>query len=252
MHFVDLKAQHDSPRGRALSKLREIISTGRTQGADGQEIDAHAHCSLAQAEHFVRVIDADETVRRTAEIGCAHGVSSLAIAGALSMRADSHHIILDPMQRSYWKGSGVASLLSTGLTNWELIEDRSEFALPRMVQQGKHFDLIFIDGWHTFDHALLDAFYATRLLSVGGYLALDDTDMPGLWKMVRYLRNYPCFRWHSEVPALLPRRPLRSDFWRNRAGWITGRLGRLVDLPRMVVLQKTAEDDRPWNWYEPF
>jgi predicted O-methyltransferase YrrM len=237
---------------RALDRIHEIIATGRTKDKDGNEIRASSTCSLAQAEHFVRLIETDENIRATLEIGCAHGVSTLAITGALSEREEARHTMIDPHQSSYWGGAGLASLRACGLTNWELIEDCSEFALPRLCAEGCKYDLIFIDGWHTLDHALIDAFYATRMLKVGGYLLLDDTEMPGLWKLARYLRNYPCYELHSEVPATAVPRPLRGDFWRDRAGMVHGRLGRLVDMPRMVVFRKRAEDARPWDWFEPF
>ena len=56
-----------------------------------------------------------------------------------------------------------------------LVEERSEFALPTILTSNEgRFDFIFIDGWHTFDHTILDCFYAIRLLRVGGYLVLDD------------------------------------------------------------------------------
>ncbi len=156
------------------------------------------------------------------------------------------------MQNTYWRGAGITALASCDLDNWTLLEEPSEYALPRLSEQNATFDFIFIDGWHTLDHGLIDAFYATRMLRVGGYLLLDDTTMPGLWKLARYLMNYPCFALHSEVPSIQNNRVLRSTFWRDRSHLLPGRLARFIDMPRMVVLKKIVPDERPWDWYERF
>jgi hypothetical protein len=132
--------------------------------------------------------------------------------------------------------------------------------MPDLVRQGKKFDLVFIDGWHTLDHAMVDAFYATRLLNVGGYLALDDTAMPPLDKLARYLAQYPCYeiaqrvvarpgtpfrRAVAAVGALLPVGP-------NLLHRIPRRYQGAFRRPRMVIFKKVAEDQRKWNWYAPF
>jgi predicted O-methyltransferase YrrM len=114
-------------------------------------------------------------------------------------------------------------LEEAGIRFFNLVEIKSEFALPRILEQGEgSFDFIFIDGWHTFDHTLLDCFYATRLLRVGGYLAIDDVIFPAVRRVVDFVLNYPCYELF---------RSLGTDL-------------------RMVVLKKISEDRRDWDWHD--
>src|SRR5262249_39705318 len=124
----------------------------------GQPISLHSAISRGEGEFLRHPIRSNDTIRRTLEIGCGYGVSSLEICSSLQGRPDAHHTIIDPFQRTDWQWVGFA--------NFELLEERSEFALPRLARErSKSLDLIFVDGNHTFDHALVDCFYATRLSS---------------------------------------------------------------------------------------
>ena len=52
--------------------------------------------------------------------------------------------------------------------------------------QGERIDFAFIDGAHTFDHALVDFFYIDRMLNVGGIVAFDDLGFPCIEKVCRF------------------------------------------------------------------
>src|SRR5262249_53891072 len=133
--------------------------------------------------------------------GCAYGLSSISICAALHDRDGSHHTILDPFQRTWWKSIGVTNLSRAGLSRFTLIEEKSEFALPSLLSASEGaFDFIFLDGWHTFDHTMLDCFYSARLLRVGGYLVLDDAHWQSVTKVVQCLETYPCFERFGSVP----------------------------------------------------
>lgn len=106
--------------------------------------------------------------RRTIEIGCALGVSSLYICDATSVFLNSSHTIIDPYETRDWGGIGVRNLEARGIDFALLIEQPSELALPGLLEKGAEFDFAFIDGWHTFDHSLVDFFYLNRLIRVGG------------------------------------------------------------------------------------
>jgi hypothetical protein len=82
----------------------------------------------------------------------------LYICEALSGQGSGRHTILDPGQYSDFHGVGIANLKRAGFDFFELIEK------PALLAEGRKFQFALIDGWHTFDHTLLDLFYVNRLL----------------------------------------------------------------------------------------
>ena len=141
------------------------------------------------------IIEANPAICKTLEIGCAYGISSLFICLSAEGRCNFSHTIIDPFQFSQWKGIGVNNLKLAGVQNYKLVEKKSEFALPELLEKGEgKFDFIFIDGWHTFDHTLVDCFYSTRLLRVGGILVIDDVAYPSVARVVNYLKSILAIR----------------------------------------------------------
>jgi predicted O-methyltransferase YrrM len=103
-------------------------------------------------------------------------------------------------------------------------------ALPKLVadvrsgKEGK-FDMVFIDGWHTFDYTLLDFFYADLLLKKNGVIMIDDIKHKGPAKTLKYiLSNYPHYRLVWKTPC--------SN--------------------TLATLVKTHDDQRPWDFHKEF
>jgi predicted O-methyltransferase YrrM len=84
------------------------------------------------------------------------------------------------------------------------------------------FDMIFIDGWHTFDYTLVDFFYANLLLKINGIIIIDDALHNGVKKCVDYLTtNYVFYK-------------------------------KLVSPITVATFKKTRDDDRSWNFHKNF
>lgn len=97
----------------------------------------------------------------------AMGCSTLAILEALPK--EGYHTSIDPFQTAThnygFRGVGVTMVKRAGLADrHRLIEQPNYLALPDLLRAGERFDLIFIDGYHTFDFAFIDFFYADLLL----------------------------------------------------------------------------------------
>lgn len=213
-----------------MALLDEIYERGEVVTPKGEVLKVHSGISREEGEFIYNLIRNDRRISRTLEVGCAYGLSSLNICAALKGRNGAKHIILDPFQNTQWQSVGISNLRREGLSWFELVEEPSEFALPRLAaERESQFDFVFIDGWHTFDHTMIDCFYATRLLGIGGYLVIDDANFPSIARVIRYLENYPCYQRHGSV-----------------------KIAPANDISSLVALQKRTEDLRPWNWHVDF
>ncbi|HUL22704.1 MAG TPA: class I SAM-dependent methyltransferase [Thermodesulfobacteriota bacterium] len=246
--------------------IETIYKTRLVYDESGNEYPLHSEVDKVEGELLHTVISSDRTIRKTLEIGCAYGLSSLHICSALSTRESARHVIIDPVQHAYWHGVGVYNLKRAGFTFFELIERPSEFILPELAQrEAGTYDLVFIDGVHTFDHTLLDFFYANQLIRIGGYIVLDDCTTGSISKVVSYVSQYPCYRLLPQFSRNLDRKsPLarmakvvrlllpRSMSVCLLPKHLYDRYYSRVLYPSMVVLKKVEVDERNSDWFASF
>jgi predicted O-methyltransferase YrrM len=211
---------------------------------------------------FLADIIRDVDPETTLEIGMAYGVSTLYICDALAaLHHRVRHIAIDPFQSTQWRGIGLRNVREAGYGEIvDLREERSEFALPALVNDGLHLDFAFVDGWHTFDQVMVEFFYLDRLLRVGGVIAFDDADRRSVNRVMRYVINYPNYEVyrrpsssHQSFAGAL-RRGLRHLPAANRIfrldllhrDWDLGILG------SCVAIRKVSEHRRSSGWYRDF
>lgn len=157
--------------------------------------------------------------RKTLETGLGPGLSAASIMTASRAR----HVAIDPFQADYGD-CGLKNMERLGLRqNLEFYADFSHSILPRLLAQGRTFELAFIDGDHKFDGQFVDFYYAAALIEQDGFIVLHDTWMRGTSYLVNYVRaNRPDFQ-------PVPRSP------RN-----------------MAVFRKHGADRRDWMHFEGF
>jgi predicted O-methyltransferase YrrM len=183
-----------------LARLREVrtrlVETGSVvANADGARRDVFPVAigpdeGLALRDWVVR-----EHALRTVEVGLGFAVSTLFIAeGLLENGGDGRHVAIDPYQfvglpehRTTYVGVGVQTLEDAGVRDLvEFFEEESQVVLPRLLSEGRRYDLAFIDGNHRFEAAFLDLIYAGRLLEDGCVVFVDDVQLPGVDRAVRF------------------------------------------------------------------
>jgi hypothetical protein len=234
---------------------------------DGSWYKLTSAISKTEAD-FLRSLISMSQPKTTLEIGCAEGVSSMVICDAIGR--ENKHTILDPNQSGHWKNMGVNNLKKAGLENFTLIEDYSEFVLPELLRKGEQYDFIFVDGWHTFDHVMLEFFYINRLLPIGGVVAFDDVALISLNRLMRYISNYPNFKVIGSAGDFYesPKRKTLDKFKKAINGIETPLVTKLKKefLSDTVIrsseslkingsiaaFKKIANDERGWAWYESF
>ncbi|HEY4062598.1 MAG TPA: class I SAM-dependent methyltransferase [Puia sp.] len=251
------------------SLLQEIFDSNTVIDEQGNKIQLDAAVHIDEANFISRII-IEHRLSKVVEVGCAMGISALAIEDAMKGMSGTAHYIIDPNQGSQWKNLGVHNLKKAGFSNFMLIEDYSEFALPRLAKEGVKVNLGFIDGWHTFDHTLLDFFYINRMLEVNGVVIIDDVHMDGINRVARYIYNYPAYRYLGKVERGVT--TLKRKMFEG-VGKALGSVkhllgtrvaneflnGKLLQSDKklhldgtMIAFQKIDEDKREWNWHKNF
>jgi predicted O-methyltransferase YrrM len=156
---------------------------------------------------------------RTLETGFGLGLSAAAIMAA----SGSRHVAIDPFQADYG-GCGLKNIARLGLADrLEFHADYSHSVLPRLLQDGRRFELVFIDGDHKFDGQFVDFYYAALLLERGGFIVLHDTWMRGTDYLTDYVR-------HNRKDFAYVAQPMRN----------------------MAVFRKAGHDERDWMHFEGF
>ncbi|MDJ0708008.1 MAG: class I SAM-dependent methyltransferase, partial [Leptolyngbyaceae cyanobacterium MO_188.B28] len=180
--------------------IEKLYKTRQVIGKSGEVHKLRSEIDRNEGKFIYEIICNDSKILNTLEVGCAYGLSSLHICSALKGRPGASHTIIDPFQDKHWDGVGIKNLEEAGFNFFHFMEVKSEIALPSLLAEKEgQIDFIFVDGFHTFDHTLIDCFYATRLLRVGGYLVIDDLTFPSIERVVDFLKNYPCYEEHSSV-----------------------------------------------------
>ncbi|MBP8979847.1 MAG: class I SAM-dependent methyltransferase [Syntrophobacterales bacterium] len=238
----------------------KMIKTHRMEGPDGVLVAINSEISYLEGLFLEEVI-LDIKPKVTLEIGVAFGVSSLFICGAMARTGGEKHIAIDigPIKKENSDeldrfGLALYNLARCGYG--QLVEPRvspSEISLPDLLRHGQRIQFAFIDGWHSFDHTLVDFFYVNKMLDVGGVVAFHDTVHPNVAKVVRHVQTYPSYRLygHARKPQ-----PLFSTSRKGIERFIAYLLFLMRRLkpsrPNCVALQKVAEDHREWTWFKDF
>ena len=141
--------------------------------------------------HYLYDLMQEIRARRTLEIGMGLGRSAAFIMASTGQP----HVAMDPVQESYGN-QGIQNLKQLGLISaLEFHADYSHHVLPRLVQEGRTFDFIFIDGSHRYDGIFLDDYYADLLLQPNGVMAFHDTWMRSTQLVLSFIRsNRPDYR----------------------------------------------------------
>jgi predicted O-methyltransferase YrrM len=240
--------------------IEKIFSSNMIQDENGNSFKLAGSIDRTEGDYIYSIINENKKITRTLEIGCGYGISSLFICSAMNYRENAKHTIIDPYQYSDYNGIGIANLKRINCTNFNLIEEQSEFALPELAKtQAGSFDFILIDGWHSFDHTLLDLFYSNLLLKIGGYLVVDDCRLPSVATAVAYFSKYPAYKIFSE--ASNSNLSFKGKFSRRVSKSIPAAITRNILPPvmsgllnrtrysSMITLMKLNQDQRNSRWY---
>jgi predicted O-methyltransferase YrrM len=138
-----------------ISALEEILRTRTVCAPDGTKIELDYAITAAEGEKLQELI-LDKRPIVSLEVGLGYGISALFICEAMAKVGGKRHILIAPDQ-SGWHEIALHNLRKAGFGSLiDFREHESQVALPQLVAEATKIDFAFIDGWHTFDHALVD------------------------------------------------------------------------------------------------
>lgn len=248
--------------------LERILQTRQVETTEGQRLPLEGSEVPDEEGRWLQELVEELRPAVSLEVGLAYGISAMFICEALAQQARARHLIIDPYQETSWQAIGLTNLRRAGYGEFiEFYPLPSHQALPQLEARGVTIDFAFVDGWHTFDHGLVDFFYLDRMLRVGGVVVLDDTDCyPGLRKLCRFIvknRAYSVYRCSSPPRRRKPTFKHQAFERLARASGTVRRLARpealepdgtlgLAPEARCIAFQKEADDARRWDFHQEF
>jgi len=177
-----------------IGRLRQVIESLAVDPTIVAALDGSVH------DTFPVAVDRSEgealrdwTIREgavhTIEVGLGYGISALYICEGLlgTGGSDPRHVVIDPHQEDRFRNCGLQVLRDAGVADVvDHYADESQIVLPRLLGEGRSFDLGFVDGNHRFDWVFVDLFYLGRLLRPGGIVFVDDYQLPAIARAVAF------------------------------------------------------------------
>jgi predicted O-methyltransferase YrrM len=248
----------------AKEVISGIVRTGRTVLATGEEVQATSYIDPYCGALLQAAIKAVRP-KIGVEVGLAFGISTLYILEAFFENGGEKLIGMDPAQHDdTWRGGGLHNINRAGYTGlYEFHEKTSQQFLPELVERGQRIDFAFIDGWHTFDHVLIDFFYIDQMLSVGGIVVFDDVGYPSIKRACDFVvtnRDYEifdCVRLNEkQSSAGLKGRIKRLLLPLTRTDKTPGPIARqteaAIEDAYFLALRKRSDDVRRWDHFVHF
>lgn len=183
---------------------------------------------LAVLADLVRTSGAREIL----EIGMANASSTIAMLTVLAANGGGHVTSIDPFQlapvqavEGMVRGFGAAGVDNVRKAGFErlhtLIPALDYVALPELVRSGRRFDLVFIDGYHSFDYTMVDFFYADLLTRTGGHVVFHDSACEAVYRVCEFVAANKAYRPVGPPPALIYSSVIKRALRRVRVG-LTG------------------------------
>jgi predicted O-methyltransferase YrrM len=238
MAHVNLRVMNppNSTDRKATSRqVRGVIDRLVSEGSAVARSDGSVHSLFpvavtpAEADALRRWV-AHECAIQTIEIGLGYGFSALHICEGLLTSGDegARHLVIDPHQATRFANCGLQVLDDAGVT--ELVEfhsEESQAVLPKLLGEGRTFDLAFIDGNHRFDGVFVDLVYLGRLVRRGGVVFMDDYQLPAVARA--------------------------ASFFVTNLAWTLEEVSPADDLHQWAVLRTSAlPDSRPFDAFIDF
>lgn len=193
--------------------------------------------NLTVLAHYFAALNPQQTL----EIGLGFGASATLLL-SLHQQAggnDRRHHAVDAFQHELWGNAALLHLKDSGLdTSLSFHSQLSAIVLPKLMEKGEKFGLIYVDGSHLFEDVFVDFYYCHQLLKIGGAIAFDDSTCPHIAKVLAFIRRNLAsdYEEHSPYAITAPRHT-----------WLKSIAARLLGRQQLTLFKKVAHTKRTWG-----
>lgn len=252
---------HTSPQEGLPVGLEQVFATGTVRDEHGELRRLAGNVTRDEA---IALFEIARGLRPTTsvEIGCAQGVSTVAILKALADARHGVHHVLDPYQRQYGN-CGIVLARDAGVSGRMVFhESFAEEVVPTLAE----LQFAFIDSSHLFDLTMSEFVLIDKKLVVGGVIGFHDLWMPSLQKVLRYVlanRAYELLRSIGEYNRPRAERPTAKSIVAGALRCLPRRCRRWVapealapwstlGIENLVFIRKLEPDRRQWTFHREF
>jgi predicted O-methyltransferase YrrM len=237
--------------------LEEVFKENAFKRNSGEIISFNSHTPLDQCL-FIQQMIYDNNLKKSLEIGFAHGLSTLAICEAIAKNGGTKHIVIDKFEATHWENIGLELISRWDYT--EMLDYRETYCyetLAELIVKREQVDFAYIDSVKQFDWILSNFFLIDKILKVNGCIIFDDVGWQGIRKVTRFICKMPSYKIIGSIPPnrINKKRQLIKFLIRNIPGSeklfrddILHTDGDLGINTRCVAFKKTGDDMRNWDW----
>lgn len=190
-----------------LSRLQEIEQFIFNAGSDhvptfgGQDVPGSIQCQQAPDELapcLLNIMESGEPIKNYLEIGVAAGGTTFLINHFLK---PEKIVLIDDNQHPK---AHIRGYILTGIPYTEIIgHSQSQGALAMLQSLELTFDMIMIDGGHTYEEVKADVKFYKSYLRDGGFLLLHDSSLAawGVMQVVEELKKDKGFEFVEEYKS---------------------------------------------------
>lgn len=205
--------------------LARLMSSGEVILPNGSSIAAQG-ISTPNNLHVLRRLLLHEKPARTLEVGLAAGASALVFLASHQDNksiGEHPHTAIDAYQSSYCQNAALHLTAEAGLAHYlRIFEDLSCIVLPELLKNEEEFDVVYVDGSHSFPNVFVDFYYCSQMLALDGIILFDDCSDPNVTKVCSFIdRNLG--EWLHPV-SLAPYRIDQGRSFKFMIGKLIGKL----------------------------
>lgn len=135
-----------------------------------------------------------EAVRRSVNPGDSTMEVGVGVSTVVFAASGAVHTAISPDPTEHERVRRYCQRIGIDDTRVSFVLGLSDDVLPGLLDRDRTLDVAFIDGAHSFPLPVVDWYYITRSLKVGGKLLLDDIPIPAVAHVFRHMRLEPNWR----------------------------------------------------------